>query len=79
MTARLAGDDVAMEAEGARKVRTREIARQPHEGAILRRDDFIADEVQPDHFRTVPLVEMAAHGVANRGPEGIEVIGFRHN
>ena len=79
MTTRLPSDHVAIGAKGTHEVCAREIAREPHDDASLRGDDFVANEVQSDHPRAITLVEMAANGVPDCGPEGIEVIGLGHD
>jgi len=45
----------------------------------LRRDDFIADEMQPNHLRAFAVIEVAANGVSNRRAELVEIIGLRHD
>jgi hypothetical protein len=79
VTADLPRHHVTEGAQGARQVVSREVAGQPHAGLALRRDDFVADEMQPDDFGAITLVEMTAHGVTHRGAELSQVIGFRHD
>lgn len=76
VASRLSRYDVAVAAKGFREVAAREIPRQPH---ALRGDDFVVNEVEPNHSRALAVLEMAADRIANGATQLVEVVRFGDN
>lgn len=75
----LTGHRVAEDLKRSREVRSRKVPRQPNQSARLGRNDFVANDVQPDHPGAIRIVEMTADGVPDRAAQCIKVIRLGHD
>jgi len=70
----LARDAVAEDLERLRQPAPREVP-----AGASRGDHFVADEVEADHLRGLPLLEVAAHGVAHLCVQLRKGVGLRED
>lgn len=63
--------NVAIAPKGFHEIAAREIPRQPH---ALCGDDFIVNEVQPNHSRASAVLEVTADRIADGATQLVEVV-----